>query len=198
MCLARKFRVVCHAGFTPAYRPENLDVRQFRDAAGVEWKVSMTTRSGAAVSRDHYLPDAYREGWLLFESAQEKRRLAPVPRDWESLSDQALAALCAKAAAQPARPPRDTERQKVPSREEPLRPRLEDAERKLDETLEEVCESPAAEKLDTGELIRVEETLALATEAAKEAVSLRRRMHVDREREVGHGGSDGHESPPEH
>jgi hypothetical protein len=150
----------------------------------------MTTRSDAAVSRDHLVPDAFREGWLLFESSQEKRRLAPVPRDWETFSDQALAALCARAAAQPARSARDSEGSKAPPREEPLRPRLQDAERKLDETLDEVCDSPSAEKLDTGELIRVEESLALATEAAKEAVSLRRRMHVDRQREVdqGHGG----------
>jgi hypothetical protein len=176
-------------------------VRQFRDAAGVDWKVSFTTRSGTAASRDHYLPQEYREGWLLFESANEKRRVAPVPSDWESFSDQALAALCAGAASQPARQRGDTEA-KVPAREEPLRPKLHDAERKLDETLDEVCESPAAAKLDTGELIRVEETLALAAEAAKEAVSLRRRMHVDRERDAGRApGSEsasgtGNTSPP--
>ena len=159
-------------------------MRQFRDAAGVEWKVSMTTRSGAAVSRDHYLPESYREGWLLFESNAEKRRLAPVPRDWDSLSEEALAALCTRASPQPVRQRGDAEAAKAPARAEPLRPKLQDAERKLDTTLDEVCDSPAAAKLDTGELIRVEETLALAAEAAKEAVSLRRRMHMDRARET--------------
>lgn len=175
---------------------ENLDVRQFRDAAGVEWKVSLTARSSPAVSRDHYLPEAYREGWLLFESENEKRRLAPVPRDWESLGDEALAMLCARA-------PQQTPRPRAPSdapvaataatRDEPLRPQLMDVEKQLDKTLDEVCEAPSAANLDTGELIRVEETLALAAEAAKEAVSLRRRMRMDRQRDAERSpaGSDG-------
>jgi hypothetical protein len=38
-----------------------------------------------------------------------------------------------------------------------------------------VCDAPAVEKLDTGELIRVEETLAIAAETAKQVVSLRRK-----------------------
>jgi hypothetical protein len=159
-------------------------VRQFRDAAGVEWKVSMTPRSSAAVSREHYLPEAYREGWLLFESATEKRRLAPVPADWEALPDDKLVELCSAAAPQTTRSrDRADTSSAPPAREELLRPMLHDVERQLDQTLDEVCDGPPAEKLDTGELIRVEETLALATEAAKEAVSLRRRMRMDRERE---------------
>jgi hypothetical protein len=162
-------------------------VRQFRDAAGVEWKVSMTARSSPAVSRDHYLPEAYREGWLLFESADEKRRLAPVPSDWESLPDEKLAELCSSASPQPSRPRERADASPSPAltpREELLRPKLHDVERQLNQTLDEVCDAPPAEKLDTGELIRVEETLALATEAAKEAVSLRRRMRMDRERQT--------------
>lgn len=159
-------------------------MRQFRDAVGVEWKVSMTPRSSPGLSRDHYLPEAYREGWLLFESATEKRRFAPVPRDWESLPEGELAKLCAEASTQPSRP---RDRSDAPSaltaHEETLVPKLHDVERQLDRTLDEVCESPEASKLDTGELIRVEETLAMATEAAKEAVSLRRRMRMDRERQ---------------
>lgn len=176
-------------------------MRQFRDAAGVEWKVSLTTRS-AAVSREEYLPEAYRGGWLLFESDKEKRRLAPVPSDWESLSNEALAMLCNGASTQPARPranPPAPAKAAAP-RAEPLRPELEHAEQTLEQTLDEVCESPAVSKLDTGELIRVEETLALAAEAAKEAVSLRRRMHMDREREgKPRAGGPGTERPaPEH
>lgn len=171
----------------------------------------MTPRSSPAVSREHYLPEAYREGWLLFESAIEKRRLAPVPRDWESLSDQALQALCAGASPQSSRRREEVGAAKASApREEPLRPKLVDIERQLDQTLDEVCEAAEASKLDTGELIRVEETLALAAEAAKEAVSLRRRMHVDRERDSERtrggespiknpgSGSDPASRPPEH
>ena len=40
-------------------------------------------------------------GWLAFESAGDKRRLAPVPAGWESLSDAELEALCAKATQAP-------------------------------------------------------------------------------------------------
>jgi hypothetical protein len=36
-------------------------------------------------------------GWLAFESDQDKRRLAPIPPGWESLTDLELAALCEKA-----------------------------------------------------------------------------------------------------
>ena len=156
-------------------------MRQFRDETGTEWKVSLTPRGSDAVSRDHYLPEAYREGWLTFESTQEKRRLAPVPPDWESMPIEELVRLCGKAVPQTARArvPADV---KTPAPPEVLRPQLEKAEEQLDRTLEQVCAAPAAARLDTGELIRVEESRALATEAAKEAVSLRRKMRADKER----------------
>jgi hypothetical protein len=40
-------------------------------------------------------------GWLCFESSHEKRRLAPIPRDWERCPDQKLEEYCAE--AKPAR-----------------------------------------------------------------------------------------------
>ena len=170
-------------------------MRQFRDEAGTEWKVFLTPRGSDAVSRDHYLPEAYREGWLVFESTQEKRRLAPVPSDWETMPIEALVSLCAKAVPQTARA-RVAADSKSAAPVEALRPQLEKAEQQLDRTLEEVCVTPAAARLDTGELIRVEESLALATEAAKEAVSLRRKMHADRERAPA-PASDGSVTPKE-
>ena len=33
---------------------------------------------------------AWAEGWLVFETAGEKRRLAPVPPNWMQLSDEDL------------------------------------------------------------------------------------------------------------
>ena len=163
-------------------------MRQFRDEAGIEWRVFLTARGSDAVSREHSLPETYREGWLVFESATEKRRLAPVPNDWESLSNEALTELCAKASSQPARS-RSSETKPPAPATGTLSPQLKKAEQQLDETLAEVCDNSTASQLSTGELIRVEETLALATEVAKEAVSLRRRMHADRQR-----GSD--DQPP--
>lgn len=63
----------------------------------------------------------------------------------------------------------------------PLRPQLDQLEDKIEESLDEVCGAPSVKKVNTGELIKIEETLAIAAEAAKEAVSVRRRMRRDRE-----------------
>ncbi len=157
-------------------------MRQFRDEAGVEWQVSLTARGSDAVSRERALPEAYREGWLVFESAQQKRRLAPVPPNWESMPAEALAALCARALPQVTRTKGLGEAKVGAEPEQPLRPKLRQAEQQLDRTLAEVCETPNPSQLDTGDLIRIEENLAVATQAAKEAVSLRRKIRGDKER----------------
>ena len=63
----------------------------------------------------------------------------------------------------------------TPEKPTSLRPILNDAQTRLDAHLEEVCkEHPSTES--TGELIKLEETLSLAAEAAKEAISIRRRI----------------------
>jgi hypothetical protein len=66
---------------------------------------------------------------------------------------------------------------------DPLRGKLEKAEHRLEAALGEVCEDDASvagvRKPNTGELIRIDETLALASEAAKQAISLRRRLRRD-------------------
>jgi hypothetical protein len=36
----------------------------------------------------------YEQGWLMFESPGEKRRLAPVPSGWEGFSEERLELLC--------------------------------------------------------------------------------------------------------
>ena len=63
----------------------------------------------------------------------------------------------------------------------PLRPQLERLENKIEKSLGEVCPTPTMKDVNTGELIKIEETLAIAAEAAKEAVSLRRRLRKDSE-----------------
>lgn len=167
-------------------------VRKFRDAAGTEWVVFLTTRSAAPSGRDHHLPDAYLEGWLLFESTSgEKRRLAPVPPNWGILADDGLRALCDRATPQVFR--KGAARSAggeaalgdgVGREHAALRPKLQEVQVKLEAALEEVCDAPPPDKLDTGELIHVEETLAIATEAAKEALSLRRQMRANPERGI--------------
>jgi hypothetical protein len=60
---------------------------------------------------------------------------------------------------------------------DPLRERLEKVEHRLEAALGEVCDDPSqggVRKPNTGELIRIDETLTLASAAAKQAISLRR------------------------
>lgn len=45
----------------------------------------------------------YRDGWLAFQSGTEWRRLAPIPKAWEALSEQELLALLDQAAKGEAR-----------------------------------------------------------------------------------------------
>jgi hypothetical protein len=43
--------------------------------------------------------DVLAGGWLAFESASERRRLSPIPPQWELASASELADLCARASA---------------------------------------------------------------------------------------------------
>jgi hypothetical protein len=64
---------------------------------------------------------------------------------------------------------------------DPLRPDLREAAETLEQALTEACGSKSAHDADTGELIRVEEMLALAGEAARRAISIRRKAREDAE-----------------
>ena len=95
--------------------------RQFTDPDGVEWQVwevipSTAERRGTTDRRtDHrdeddrrrhvhfrvQLDDGMERGWLVFESAGEKRRVYPVPPDWASWPDDELIALGRKGEAAP-------------------------------------------------------------------------------------------------
>jgi hypothetical protein len=43
------------------------------------------------------LAQGYGAGWLTFESLQEKRRLIPIPSNWENVPQSDLRSLCEKA-----------------------------------------------------------------------------------------------------
>jgi hypothetical protein len=81
-----------------------MAVRDFVDANGVSWKVWPVTPDALQprTAAEDYLGD-YGEGWLCFESASERRRLARYPADWEDLSDTELRTLLGTAAIVPAR-----------------------------------------------------------------------------------------------
>ena len=63
---------------------------------------------------------------------------------------------------------------------ESLQPHLDEAQKALRVALDQACDVDLGQ-VDTGELIRIEETLALASKAAKQAVSVRLRMRKRRE-----------------
>ncbi|HEX4685099.1 MAG TPA: hypothetical protein VH277_20445 [Gemmatimonadaceae bacterium] len=67
-----------------------------------------------------------------------------------------------------------------------LRPKLARAQETLQMALDQACSADLGDA-DTGELIRLEEVLAIANEAAKEAVSVRRRLGRARP-----GSAEGH------
>ena len=90
-------------------------MRTFRDAAGTEWQVWRVTPSAAvyperrrgarrnsgearpAEEERRATPDRRKGdiqlGWLCFDSEAERRRLYPVPPDWEHYPDERLTLL---------------------------------------------------------------------------------------------------------
>ena len=63
-------------------------MREFVDSAGVAWRVWSTVPARGLLS------GTYDQGWLTFESATERRRLAPVPDGWMDFSVERLEQLC--------------------------------------------------------------------------------------------------------
>ena len=81
-------------------------IRQFTDANGTNWRVWdvwPSTRPGAAgTTRSESYAGAFPamsfgEGWLCFECEREKRRLSPIPPEWETCEECVLEELCRKA-----------------------------------------------------------------------------------------------------
>jgi hypothetical protein len=64
-------------------------LRGFTDSTGVEWRVwevfpnKGADKSNAELSRSSLKDTAFANGWLCFESSDEKRRLTPIPPGWE-------------------------------------------------------------------------------------------------------------------
>jgi hypothetical protein len=77
-------------------------LREFVDKKGVRWKVwdvwPADRLSAAAASAISTFPSTtLAGGWLCFESANEKRRLSPVPPEWELCDEAALCTFCDRA-----------------------------------------------------------------------------------------------------
>lgn len=77
-----------------------MALRDFTDTEGVRWKAWDVTAAQIhpKTRAEDYMHDLA-DGWLVFErlDGEEKRRLCPYPADWESLTDDELRALNARA-----------------------------------------------------------------------------------------------------
>lgn len=68
-----------------------MKMRDFRDSTGMHWVVWSTHPwSPQLVGKE-------RAGWLTFVSPKSRRRLTPIPPDWEVASDQRLEMYCSTA-----------------------------------------------------------------------------------------------------
>jgi hypothetical protein len=85
--------------------------RTFVDNVGVEWTVREVVVSAMTANLEKLLKhDRRRGGWLVFESADgEKRRLAPYPPDWRTISPFELARWCMRGTRVPPGPARRAE-----------------------------------------------------------------------------------------
>ena len=71
-----------------------------------------------------------------------------------------------------------------PAESDPPAPALHQAERTAHTSMAEACGTPRPSEANTGELIRIEEFLATASDAVKRAISLRRRRADEVAREA--------------
>lgn len=76
-----------------------MAVREFTDSRGVEWRAwDVTPTHMHPVTRGEDYMANLQDGWLVFESGREKRRLeAPYPSDWLTFSIPQLEELCRRA-----------------------------------------------------------------------------------------------------
>jgi hypothetical protein len=76
-----------------------MAVREFTDSRGVDWRAwDVTPTHMHPVTRGEDYMAHLQDGWLVFESGLEKRRLeAPYPGNWNTLPIQELEELCRRA-----------------------------------------------------------------------------------------------------
>lgn len=59
--------------------------REFHDEEGRGWRVWDTHPQSP-----HIVAPGFEKGWLSFETEGEKRRLVPIPADWDSVPEPRL------------------------------------------------------------------------------------------------------------
>jgi hypothetical protein len=76
--------------------------RTVRDSVGHDWDVwevhpTLAGQTPIGTGVKGRVSQRLAAGWLAFQSAHEKRRLAPVPDGWEAMSDEEILALLERA-----------------------------------------------------------------------------------------------------
>ena len=74
-----------------------MSMLPFTDAEGRHWEIFEVSNPTLSSSRAGILPEAFRMGWLVFDSGTERRRLAPVPGEWSELPSGGLQTLLDRA-----------------------------------------------------------------------------------------------------
>ncbi|HEX8393832.1 MAG TPA: hypothetical protein VF665_15935 [Longimicrobium sp.] len=78
-----------------------MALRSFADSSGREWRVwSIVPTYESECDSGQYTP-GLQGGWLCFEHQDQKRRLSPIPEDWEIAEAADLERYCTS--AQPVR-----------------------------------------------------------------------------------------------
>lgn len=84
-------------------------LREFTDQKGIHWRVwdvypSERGKAGpserevaTAELKGRFRSAELAEGWLCFESSSERRRLAPIPPEWEICDDRTLEEMVGRA-----------------------------------------------------------------------------------------------------
>src|SRR6478672_552744 len=75
-----------------------MAARTFEDSSGTVWQVFEVHRSS---NKPGAVSTGLEQGWLSFSSADARRRLAPIPPQWESSPDPELERLCSRARVVP-------------------------------------------------------------------------------------------------
>jgi hypothetical protein len=61
------------------------------------WDVVPSQHADWSEKALRHLPDVLADGWLVFESAMEKRRMHPIPPGWETEGELRLREYCVRA-----------------------------------------------------------------------------------------------------
>jgi hypothetical protein len=76
-----------------------MALRNFTDSQGNTWRVWNVVPQYATRRDEDQMTPGLQGGWLCFENSGEKRRLSPIPADWEDAASEALERYLGQAAA---------------------------------------------------------------------------------------------------